>query len=231
MSGTGPHLNMLRLWAKREGMCIAILERALRLLRVEKNLPVSEPDLNRRLYSCLLTAKSELYPKDPVMPILECNNQPDPDDLSCATRELKRPDFQWIYCDQYESDPQRRSKQFVVECKRLGKPFRADWVFNLNYVRNGICRFREPEHAYAKRFCSGAMVGYCQSMEPAQVLKEVNEEACRNSLPHIVPIGQPASDCQKLEHTFDRSFPVSPFHLLHLWIDLRPSCPKKAEGR
>ena len=197
MSGTGPHLNMLRLWAKREGMCLAILERALLLLRTERAFPESEIDLNRRLYFCVLTASSELYPRDPVAPESECNNQPDPDDISRVAREQKRP----------------------------------DWVFNLNYVRHGICRFRDPEWAYAKRFSSGAMVGYCQSMEPAQVLKEVNEEVGQNSLPRIIPVGQPASDCQKLEHTFERSFPVSPFHLLHLWIDLRPSCPKKAEGR
>ncbi len=228
MSGTGPILRSLRLWTKREVMCLAILERALRLLRTENPLPELEIDLNRRLYFCLLTTSSELYPKDPVAPISECNNQPDPDDISRAAREQKRPDFQWVYRDQYESDPQRSSKQFVVECKRLGKPCRPDWVFNLNYVRHGICRFRDPKWAYAKSFTSGAMVGYCQSMEPAQALKEVNEEAGQNSLPHIIPVGSPASHGQRLGHTFERSFPVSPFHLHHLWIDLRPSCPEES---
>lgn len=222
MNGTGPHLRGLRLWTKREGMCLAILERALRLLSAEKALPESEVDLNRLLYFCLLTASSELYPRDPVAPISECNNQPDPDDISRVAREQKRPDFQWIYRDQYELDLKRSSKQFVVECKRIGKPLRADWVFNQNYVRHGICRFRDPEWAYAKSFTSGAMVGYCQSMEPAQALKEVNEEAGQNSLPPIISVGSPASHGQRLEHTFERSFPVSPFHLLHLWIDLRP---------
>jgi len=221
MSGTGPRLNMLRIWAKREGMCLAILERALLLLRKENGLPEAEVDLNRCLYFCLLTASSQLYPADPVAPISECNNQPDPDDLSRATREQKRPDFQWVYRDQYEPDPKRSSKQFVVECKRLGKPNRPDWVFNLNYVRHGVCRFRDPKWAYAQRFASGAMVGYCQNMPPPQVLKEVNEEARGNSLPDLVSSGTYAAGGDRLEHAFDRSFDVSPFRLFHLWIDLR----------
>ena len=35
MSATGPRLRVLRLWAKREGTCLAIVERALRLLSSE----------------------------------------------------------------------------------------------------------------------------------------------------------------------------------------------------
>ena len=105
MSDTGPRLGALRLWVKREGMCLAILERALRLLRMEKDLPESETDLNRRLYFCLLTASRELYPTNSVAPELECNNQPDPDDESRVAREHKRPDFQWAYLDRYEPDP------------------------------------------------------------------------------------------------------------------------------
>ena len=220
MSDTGPRLGALRIWAKREGMCLAILERGLLLLSSEKGLPVAEVDLNRRLYFCLLIASRELYPTDDVAPVSECNNQPDSDDESRAAREQKRPDFQWVYLDQYEPDPKRSSKQFVVECKRLGKPCRGDWVFNVNYVLHGICRFQDPKWAYAQRFRSGAMVGYCQSMESAQVLKEVNEEVRRNSLPDLVRNGTHGGG-DRLEHTFERSFEVSPFQLRHLWIDLR----------
>jgi hypothetical protein len=108
-----------------------------------------------------------------------------------------------------------------VECKRLGKSSRADWVFNVNYVQHGICRFRDPKWAYAQRFRSGAMVGYWQSMELMQVLKEVNEEARRNSIPDLVSSRSTVSGGDRLEHTFERSFEASPFHLLHLWIDLR----------
>lgn len=221
MSDTGPRLRTLNVWAKRERMCVAILERALQLLRTEKNLPESEVDLNRRLYFRLLEASRELYPADPVSPTQECNNQPDPDDESRVVREHKRPDFQWVYLDNYEPDPERSSKQFVVECKRLGSSRRADWIFNLNYVKHGISRFRDPRWGYAQRFRSGAMVGYWQSMEGAQLLSEVNREAARNSLPDIVPANRSLPNGHRLEHAFERSFPLSPFHLLHLWIDLR----------
>ena len=115
------------------------------------------------------------------------------------------------------------SKQFVVECKRLGKAVRADWVLNVNYVQHGIMRFKLPEWAYAKRFPTGAMVGYLQSMEPHDVLGEVNEESSRNALPALVLDGMwnPGS-VSRCAHVLDRTFEVSPFTLHHLWIDLRP---------
>jgi hypothetical protein len=157
-----------------------------------------------------------------VAPIQECNNQPDRDDEARTTREQKRPDFQWVYLDRYESDPSRGSKQFVVECKRLGNPPRADWVLNSNYVQHGISRFRDPQWGYAKRFPRGAMIGYWQSMDAKQVLKEVNDEARKKSLPDLVLVGNwKSKEANRLTHTFERSFDISPFELFHLWIDLR----------
>lgn len=125
--------------------------------------------------------------------------------------------------DRYESDPQRSSKQFVVECKRLGEAPRTDWILNLNYTNHGIGRFREPEWAYGKRAPSGAMVGYWQSMEEGQVLSEVNEGCHSRSYPHLVLVGawNPAGT-GRFEHTLERPFEISPFKLHHLWIDLRP---------
>jgi hypothetical protein len=218
----GPSLKSRGLWAKREGRCLAILCRALASLQQEDDLPEAEVDLNRRLYFCLLSASRELYPKEEIAPIQECNNQSDPDDEARAAREQKRPDFQWIYLDRYESDPRRSSKQFIVECKRLGKPQRADWVLNLNYVQHGICRFRDPIWGYAKRFPRGAMIGYWQSMDARQVLKEVNDEARKKSLPDLILVGNwKSKEANHLEHAFERPFDISPFELRHLWIDLR----------
>ena len=220
MSGPGPRLRTLGIWAKREAMFIAILERALLLLQAELDLPDSECDLNRLFYFRLLKASRDLYPSEPVSPMMECNNQPDPDDEAPVAREHKRPDFQWSYLDKYEPDHERSSKQFTVECKRLGTPRKADWIFNIHYVRNGICRFRDPAWGYGQRFPSGAMVGYWQSMEPAQVLTEVNQEAAKNGLSEIVPVSE-QKGLHHSEHSLDRTFPVSPFRLRHLWIDLR----------
>jgi hypothetical protein len=227
MTDAGPLLRSRRLWAEREKRCIATLERALLLLRLNHDVPETEVELNRCLYFCLLAASRELYPKDDIAPIPECNNQPDPDDEARAVRDGKRPDFQWIYLDRYEPDPHYSSKQFVVECKRLGKPSRADWVFNLNYVYHGINRFRDAIWAYAQRFPSGAMVGYWQSMEGEQVLNEVNAESRKNSLPDLILIRWSFGAVTRLEHHFDRPVEASPFRLHHLWIDLRDRGQRK----
>ena len=211
-----------KLWATREAKCLSIIERALLMLREAGDLAETEVELNRQLYFYLLIASRELYPDDVVPPIMEGNNQPDSDDEARARREQKRPDFQWIYLDRYESDPQRSSKQFVVECKRLGKATRSDWVFNVNYSDNGIERFRDPEWAYAKHAPSGAMLGYWQSMEGKEVLREVNENCHRRSIPNLVLVDSWSSKgVSKFEHDLERPFQISPFKLHHLWIDLR----------
>lgn len=222
MSALGPSLHLRSLWATREAKCLSTIAHALKRLCTIPNLPESEVELNRHFYLCLLEASRELYPEDEVAPVAECNNQPDPDDEARTKREFKRPDFQWIYLDRYEASPRHSSKQFVVECKRLGKPVRADWVLNVNYVYHGIARFTEPEWAYAKRFPSGAMVGYWQDMEATDVLSEVNTANRKKSLSELVLVGvwNPGG-VSRCGHTFDRPFEISPFHLYHLWADLR----------
>jgi hypothetical protein len=222
MSGVTLQLLAQKLWATREAKCVAIIERALSLLRDAEDLADSEVELNRKLYFFLLAASRELYPDDEIAPIAECNNQPDPDDEARAKREQKRPDFQWVYLDRYEPDGERSSRQFVVECKRLGLPSRSDWVLNLNYSCHGIWRFRDPEWAYAKRMQSGAMVGYWQSMEGKDVVQEVNEGCKSLSLPALALVkGSNHDSIVRLEHSLERTFEVSPFRLHHLWVDLR----------
>jgi hypothetical protein len=206
------------------------VERALALLRQSQNLPESEVELNRQLHFCLLQASRELYPEDEIAPISECNNQPDPDDEARVKREQKRPDFQWIYLDRYEANPLRSSKQFVVECKRLGIALRTDWILNRNYTKHGVGRFREAEWSYAKGASSGAMVGYWQSMEAGDVLTEVHEESRAKSLPDLILLdGWKPGNVSRLEHAFERSFQLSPFRLHHLWVDLRPARTRESE--
>lgn len=222
MSESGPPLHSRGLWAAREAKCFSIITEALKRLRNTPDLPKSEVELNRQFYFCLLEASRALYADDEIAPVAECNNQPDPDDEARARRELKRPDFQWVCLDRYEANPRHSSKQFVVECKRLGKPVRADWILNVNYVQNGIMRFKEPEWAYAKRAASGAMIGYWQDMEANDVLSEINGETGRNSLPDLILVGTwNSGDVSRCEHVLERGFEVSPFRLHHFWVDLR----------
>ncbi|MFZ2145253.1 MAG: hypothetical protein WAV78_51465 [Xanthobacteraceae bacterium] len=179
----------MELWQTRKAKCLSIIGKALQFPRQRGPFPTSEIELNREFYFCLLTASRELYPDDEIAPVTECSNQPDPDDEARARRELKRPDFQWIYLDRYEPDPQRSSRQFVAECKRLGVAHRPDWILNLNYVNHGILRFRDPDWAYAKLASSGAMIGYWQSMQPEQLLMEINEECGRKKFPIVNIVG------------------------------------------
>ena len=228
MSIAGPSLKSRRLWARREARFLTILERALQLLSSESNLSKSENELNRKLYFSLLTATGDLFPREELLPIYEAQNQPDPDDEARVAREGKRPDFMWKYRDRYESNPERSSREFVVECKRLGAPPRADWVLNRNYVTHGIRRFVDPQHAYAKRFPSAAMVGYWQDMSAAEVLREVNAAAREHDLPPLTlnETGSRRDSVRRLDHFLERPFPVSPMHLNHLWADVRETGDK-----
>lgn len=223
MNAKGPSLRSLTLWAKRTARFLAILERALGLLQMETDLKIAEVDLNRQLYFCLLRATRELYPEDEVSPSQECNNQPDPDDEARAAREGKRPDFQWIYLDRYEPDPRRSSKQFVVECKRLGSPTSSNWILNANYVKHGVWRFVASEFGYAKGFPSAAMIGYWQDMAADDILRAVNEAARKRglSLLDLNREGWQSSGISKLENRCNRHFPISPLLIYHLWADLR----------
>jgi hypothetical protein len=185
-----------------------------------------ENSLNRALYFCLLKACRELDPEGiyPGPPMWECCNQPDPDDLSRATREAKRPDFTWSYLDPHEPDPTRSAIQFVIECKRLGRPTSAQWVLNRNYIDHGVNRFVDPQWAYAKRFPSGLMIGYWQSMDGDELLAEINCFVAAKGLPEIARLsnGWQTSSVTHLYHLLIRTFPKSPFSLKHLWLDLRP---------
>jgi hypothetical protein len=59
-------------------------------------------------------------------------------------------------------------------------------------------------------------------MEPDGVLVEIHAESRSRSLPDLSLLnGWRIGDVSRLEHKIIRSFDVSPFHLHHLWIDLR----------
>jgi hypothetical protein len=223
MNGEGPSLLSRNLWAKRTTRFLAILERALQLLATEPELARAEVELNRQFYFLLLRATRELYPTEEIAPAQECYNQPDPDDETRASREGKRPDFQWIYLDHYESDPFRSSKQFVVECKRLGRPLRSDRILNALYVEKGVWRFLTPDSGYAKGFPSAAMVGYWQDMAADDILREVNEAASKRGVSrlNLSREGWRSGGVSKLDHRCERPFPVSPLLIYHLWADLR----------
>lgn len=212
------------LWKKQQTHYVCAFLRALQLLQEFPSLPNEEVALNRTLYFCLLKANRELDPEGLYPPpVTECCNQPDPDDSARTARENKRPDFQWGFTDPHEPDYQRSSKQFVVECKRIGVPPRSDWILNENYVEYGLRRFVDPSWGYAKGSPAAAMIGYWQSMDGEALLLEINSAAERRGLEHIALAisGWKIAAITVLGHVVLRSFAISPFRLDHFWVDLR----------
>lgn len=60
-------------------------------------------------------------------------------------------------------------------------------------------------------------------MEVADILEEINRVIiAANNIPQLESgISSVEQQIIELEHILQRSFPISPFHLHHFWIDLR----------
>lgn len=228
-----PRISRLRTWEKHERRVVDILLLALSILRKKDILPSSEVLLNRELYFCLLEANHALWESGAGgfdhPPTPEGHNPADPDDEQRAVRENKIPDFYWGFIDHSEPDPRRSARNYVIECKRLGNPPRADWILDQNYVNNGILRFITEEHSYAKGERSGAMVGYVQNMELDEILCEVNSSAVSVGIPELLApfSGWQIGGTSQFTHQLNRIFLISPFQLTHFWVDLRNSRPTK----
>lgn len=125
-----PNLRSVDFWANHERRVHQVLTLALQLLSQQDSLPRQEDPINRRLYRCVLQAIREMHKRGVTLascPVYEASNQPDAADEERATRESKRPDFQFVYIDNQEPDPDKSARQYVVECKRLGKSERRNW--------------------------------------------------------------------------------------------------------
>lgn len=220
-----PNLKRLNFWERHERLVLKVLTIALRLLAHERDLPVGENQINRKLFFCILRAIRELHKQGVDLiscPIYEGNNQPDASDEERAAREDKRPDFQFGFIDHQEPNPDASAKQYVVECKRLGESGRTNWVLNRNYVEHGVVRFHDEEYGYGKSRCSGAMIGYVQNSSANQILGEINQATTARRIAGITLSreGWQRRDVSTLTHRFNRAIRPTPFDLHHLWLDL-----------
>jgi len=221
---TGPRIPDLPSWEQYEQRVLAILRSSLHRLRVQRP-EGDERTLNREFYFCILDAIRDHIESGgslDQLPFYEAQNPPTPDTEDSAS-EQKIPDLSWRYMDHQERDPRRSVRSFAIECKRLGSPSRAGWNFNLHYVRDGVRRFIDCEWQYGRDVASGAMVGYIESLPPEEIVAEVNRELIQMEVPALdLPEGAHGS-LAEMAHSFSRPFPLSPFRLVHLWIDIRPS--------
>ena len=120
----------------------------------------------------------------------------------------------------HANDPDDAAKQFVVECKRLTKPWA---VYTREYVKSGIARFISAGHGYGKGMPSGAMVGYLQEIALNDALNRVNAVAVSDSIPPLFLQGRDAETSAELAHDLVRPYPEAPFHLMHLWARVGPT--------
>lgn len=192
-----------------------------------------EDKVNRELYFCLREANEELLKKGKGVKgllLYETRNQPDFQDEIPGESEYKRCDFLWGFFDDLAVFREEVGERFFyIECKRLGAKIHSG-ALNEKYVQNGMQRFITTEHKYGKNESSGAMIGYVENMEFDNILNEINT-AITAALEAISPLLKPSEGWQeqatsRIDHEFERPFPISPFHLWHFWIDLRGCYPR-----
>jgi len=225
MSGNDhrPSLARRGLWQKRRAHYLAVFDRALQLLRLHEQLPTSEKSIVRKLHFTTVTARLELDPEGRYeRPSFEAQNLPDPDSDEVEFYEEKRPDIQWVHDDPDASDDRYREKSFVIECKRLGSTTRSGWNLNEQYVIGGVSRFHSSQYRYGNHMHEGMMIGFVQDSELDAIHSIVNNHLLAHGFPPLHLHGAWAEfGISELDHEFDRSFPNSPFLLIHRWLDIR----------
>lgn len=224
-----PHISQLRTWEEHKELVLEVLAKALLLLRDVPDIKEDEDSVSREFLFCIREANANLLELGrgipyPIVP--QGQNPPHADDKIPAPREKKKPDFYWAMIDPLEFNARRRERQFVIECKRLGRPTSPKWILNQNYVQHGILRFIKEEHGYAKGEKSAVMVGYVQNMKFDDILQEVNNAISSIADQRISLLAAPVEGWQeqgisRLVHILSHSLSSVPLLLQHFWVDLR----------
>ena len=207
-------------WENWERNILEIFSMALRELIALKPLPEKEDELNRRLAITVKECNRKwCNANNVVLPgLLFCQSkgQPDSGDAVKQPREDKIPDFTWGFVDYLNN----KDIFYHIECKRLTED---KYHYCKEYVTNGVRRFVEKEWSYGFRCKSGLMIGYIQGMAFKDILLWVNHYTEKHSFPVLMLMGRwNKNDVSRLENVLNRPHvPISPFKLVHLWVDLR----------
>jgi len=134
----------------------------------------------------------------------------------------KRPDFTCKLINPQASSAEEYELQLHIECKRLGKPVSSKWIFNENYVVEGILRFDSNEHEYGKCAMSGIMVGYIVSMTANEILSDIEYYHQKHlSKPANIIYQSNINKVSQYRQRMKRQH-IKPviFDIVHLWVDL-----------
>lgn len=217
------------IWARHVELVLNVMVGGLERLRMKKELPDSEKDLDKLLFVRAHESYHALERRNrPATFALDrqtpCVHQDDKEIDEQWTD--KKPDFKWRLHDDTSTfdDP---IMEFHIECKRLGLPTSPGWVLNRQYIRNGVARFLCASHRYGNGVSAGAMIGYIQSMKPSEILEEVNEHLRKNcgsvaSVLDFSPVELDDIEVARTAQSLERD-EVAPreFTLHHVWVDLR----------
>lgn len=224
-----PNLDQIPTWDSFDRNIIEIFTRALIYLASEKSLHKNENSLNTKVYHFSKIANSELRKTGKGLigcPVIEASIQPRDENDEPSTGFQNRPDIQWTIFDDQAQGIGNAYLYYTIECKRLGEPESTSWIFNENYVDEGIVRFIKDDKGYAKDVDSGMMIGYIQSSSPSEILKDVNSRAEARKIPPIsLTSGNWVIDgpTRLDRHELNRNYQPQRFFLNHIWVDLR-SC-------
>jgi len=220
------------LWQRHESLYLMVFSTALLELAGKEKISGDEdaisemlcPILNSVCFNIAHSRNIEIRTPCWEPPILPVSN----DELK-GGKIRKRPDFTCKCYNSYANSAEEHEIPFHVECKRIGCPTSSSWILNKNYVCNGIKRFDSPEHEYGKRAPSGLMVGYLISMDPENILKEINgfqtKECPKNKAIASDFIQKHVNSTSQ----FLQRVNVKPkdFKLTHMWVDFRHNYQKQ----
>ena len=218
-----PKIGQRDKWEEWERFCLQCLRLALKRMRSKATLPEWENELNSCLFDELRIAARKLCSKGSYPPIRsECPVQPFGASDESHRRLKASPDITWGYEDDREPNALKSTRDFVIECKRVRSPTSSGWVFTAHYVTDGISRFRDTSKRYAEGVVSAVMVGYWQNGLAPSLQTEINSAAQTAGFSHLTPsLGvKRSTKILEFNHSFTRPFPVSPFRLSHLWIEI-----------
>lgn len=215
------------LWRRHEKLVLNVFLKALIRLKGEESIPVNEVPINDLLYVLAHEIWCELSPSEKPASF---SLIPNSENLARTKRGIgqewtrKKPDFRWRLSDPLEKNPEKATKDYTIECKRLGKKS-GSYNFINEYVISGIIRYVSKKHSYGIGTKSGAMIGYVQNMVHEDALKGVNS-AIREEKTHEMPeIAfdrlETLAGMRRGNHTLKRK-EVSPssFDLRHIWVEL-----------